>query len=159
MLTFPEKPIGYLHFRTVETERYEIWRDDTSGACWYEYPPGSAQKYNVYIPTEYFTEPPKTGWAAFVLRAKQPTNEKNEKTNDNIMVVISAEFSFDKYAETIRMCVQSGHKKYPPKYVVKKGTEPPQFIDNQDGTKIEIPIEYIDAVLKKQDEMSKMFSS
>ncbi len=150
--------IGYLHFRTVETERYEIWRDNTSGACWYVYPPGSAQKYNVYIPPEYFTEPPKTGWAAFV-RSKR---DHNEKTMENtIMVVISAEFSFDKYAETIRSCIQSGgggHKTYPPKYVVKHGTEPPQFIDNQEGTKIEIPIEYIDAVLKKQEELSKMFS-
>jgi hypothetical protein len=64
------------------------------------------------------------------------------------MVVVSTAFSLKDHADEIR---SSADLPYPPKYVVKKGTEAPVFLENKGNTFIEIPPEYVESVLKTQE--------
>ena len=146
--------IGYLHFRTIDTRRYEIWYNKTSGEIWYCYPIGPPIESNIYrlnLPPEIVVEP--TGWAALMRKRKQPNPDPNQ---DRIMVVVSTALTFQQHAEEIRACISAG-RPYPLKYVVKRGTEAPTFVENAGNTTIELPPEYIATVLKKQEEAERLF--
>lgn len=39
--------IGHLHFRTVDSDRYEIWANTETGDSWYNY---AGRRYSVFIP-------------------------------------------------------------------------------------------------------------
>jgi len=153
MSNHPNKLVGYLHFRTIDTVRYEIWRNETNGEIWYCYPIGSTSRYHIGLPPELFVEP--TGWAALMRNRKQPNPEPIQ---DRIMVVVSTAFTFLQHAEEIRACISSD-RPYPLKYIVKRGTEAPVFVENAGNTTIEIPAEYIATVLKKQEEAEQLFDS
>jgi|LauGreDrversion4_2_1035121.scaffolds.fasta_scaffold31278_3 hypothetical protein len=148
------KSIGHIHFRTIDTTRYELWRNETTGEIWYHYPTtGSSQTFHIHLPPEMFVEP--TGWAALMRKRKQPNPGPNM---DPIMVVVSTAFTFQQHAEEIRACI-STNRPYPLKYVVKRGADVPVFVENTDHTTIEIPPEYITSVLKKQEEVERLLAS
>jgi hypothetical protein len=148
------KSIGYLHFRTIDTTRYELWRNETSGEIWYHYPEGSTETYRLHLPPKMFIEP--TGWTA--LMRKRTINQNPGTNMDPIMVVVSTAFSFQQHSAEIRACI-SADRKYPLKYVVKRGTDAPVFLENIADTTIEIPPEYIAVVLKKQEEVERLLAS
>lgn len=137
------KRVGYLHFRTVDSMRYDIWRSKYGGDAWYHYPEGSDVKYRVYLPRDMFG-----GWAA-LMRTKNQDEEGTEKDSD-IMVVLSTTFSFSDHADEIRKALNENGA-YPTKYAVKRGTDGPRFVDNIGGAHLEVPIEYIDSIMKKQE--------
>jgi hypothetical protein len=148
------KSIGHLHFRTIDTTRYELWRNEKTGEIWYHYPTtGSSQTFRIHLPPEMFVEP--TGWAALMRKRNQPNTEP---TLDPIMVVVSTAFTFQQHAEEIRACISTG-RPYPPKYIVKRGTDAPIFVENVENTTIEIPSEYTAAVIKKQEEVERLLAS
>lgn len=138
--------VGYLHFRTVDSMRYDIWRSKYGGDAWYHYPVGSDAKYKVHLPREIFG-----GWAAFM-------RSNTQEDKDDIMVVVSTAFSFNDYVDEISHALNENGA-YPLKYAVKRGNDVPKFVDNTKGIHLEIPIEYIDSIMQKRDDLESTFGT
>jgi hypothetical protein len=138
------QPIGHLHFRTVDSTRYEIVYDSSQHQCFYRYADGAL--YKIHVPEELFLREDQNGvvkgggWAALINSKKSP-NKRVVIDDPNIMVVLSTAFLYDDYVREIKECVDNGAP-YPLKYAIKSKlfeTNPPVVVDNSDG-RIEIPL-------------------
>ena len=146
------KRVGYLHFRTVDSMRYEIWRSKSSGEAWYHYPVGSDVKYRVYLPRDMFG-----GWAALMRsKIKGKEDKESEDASEDIMVVLSTAFAFADHVDEISHALNENGA-YPLKYAVKRGADRPRFVDNAGGLNLEVPIEYIDSIMKKREIQESIF--